>query len=115
MEEQTIFDRLLKKEIPADIIYEDDYVVSFRDINPQAPIHVLVIPKQKARNITELAEQDPVTAGHYLKGIGKTAKQLNLPKNGYRVVFNTGKDGQQTVEYVHAHILGGRQMDWPPG
>jgi histidine triad (HIT) family protein len=115
MDDVTIFDKMLAKEIPAKVVYEDEHVFAFHDINPQAPVHVLVIPKIKARNMTELAEHDVSQVGHYLKGVAATAKQLNLAENGYRVVFNTGNDGQQTVEYIHAHILGGRQMAWPPG
>ena len=114
-DELTIFDRILNKEIPADVVYEDEHVLSFRDISPQAPVHVLVIPKFKVRNVTTLGDLDAEKIGLYMQGVSKTAKALNLAEDGYRVVFNTGRHGGQTVEYIHAHILGGRSMVWPPG
>ena len=114
-QELSIFDKILRGEIKTDVVYEDDLVLAFRDINPQAPVHVLVIPKKK---ITSFAAIDPLAAeelGNYMKRISKVAKELNLNENGYRVVFNHGKNGQQTVDYIHAHILGGRPLNWPPG
>ena len=113
--EDTIFDRILRKEIPADIVFENDDVVSFRDISPQAPVHVLVVPRVRMRSLSEAPAHDPAALGAFLQGIAKTAVTLGLERGGYRVVFNTGKDALQTVEYVHAHILGGRALKWPPG
>ena len=113
--EETIFDRILKKEIPADLVYEDDHVIAFRDINPQAPVHVLVVPRKRMRSISDAPSADPATLGAFMQGIARTAAALDLDENGYRVVFNTGRDALQTVDYVHAHILGGRSMRWPPG
>jgi len=113
--EDTIFDRILRKEIPADIVFENDDVVAFRDISPQAPVHVLVVPRVRMRSLSEAPAHDPVALGAFLQGIAKTAATLGLEQGGYRVVFNTGKDALQTVEYVHAHILGGRALKWPPG
>lgn len=115
MDEVTIFDRILTGEAPADIAYQDDDVVAFRDINPQAPVHVVVIPRKKARDFTELADTDDESVGRFIKGVARAARELDLERSGYRIVFNCGRHGQQTVNYVHAHILGGRQMSWPPG
>lgn len=112
--EDTIFDKMIRKEIPADIIYEDEHILAFRDINPQAPIHALVIPKKKMLNLSEMKDREPVEIGHFMCGVSKVAAMLELD-NGFRVVFNNGTDGQQTVNYIHAHILGGRTMKWPPG
>ncbi|MEM5947578.1 histidine triad nucleotide-binding protein [Spirochaetia bacterium 38H-sp] len=111
----TIFDKIIRKEIPADIIYEDEVAVAIKDINPQAPVHVLVLPTRKAANLTELATMDTEYAGEYLKRIALITEKLGLTSDGFRVVFNQGRYGQQSVEYLHAHILGGRQMEWPPG
>ncbi len=112
---ETIFDKILAKQIPADIVYEDDWALAFRDITPQAPVHVLVIPKSKVARFADLGELDSDTVGQFFKSVGKAAEKLRLDGNGYRVVINNGKDAQQTVEYLHAHILGGRGMSWPPG
>ena len=115
MKNETIFEKILRKEIPAQIVFEDEWVLAFKDINPQAPVHVLVIPKNKYRHVGEFANATVQEAGEYLRRIALVAEKLGLTENGYRVVFNTGGDGQQSVDYVHAHILGGRQMEWPPG
>jgi histidine triad (HIT) family protein len=110
----TIFEKILNKEIPAKVVFEDETVLAFEDINPQAPVHVLVIPKKKIVSFDELDGQDTEYVGKYFQAVSKVAQQLEL-KQGYRVVFNNGEHGQQTVEYIHAHILGQRQMQWPPG
>lgn len=112
--ENTIFDKILRKEIPSDVVYEDDAVLAFRDINPQAPTHVVVIPKKKAAGFDGLQDMDPQDVGNYIQAVARVADKLGLTE-GYRIVFNVGKHGQQTVAYVHAHILGGRTMGWPPG
>lgn len=111
----TIFDKIIAKEIPAKIAYEDDYVLAFHDINPQAPVHVLVIPKKKVRGFAELGTKSAQDVGEYMQRVAKVASELGLDGDGYRVVFNNGKNGQQTVDYIHAHILGGRKLSWPPG
>ncbi len=111
----SIFEKILTQEIPADIVYEDEYVLSFNDLHPIAPTHVLVIPKTKIISLTEIATKDPLTLGYFLMGVSKTATTLGLNQKGYRVVFNNGEDAQQTVLYLHAHILAGRQFTWPPG
>ena len=111
----TIFDKILKKEIPADVVYEDNDILAFNDIAPQAPIHVLVIPKKKIESFSDLHNAACNEVGLLFQGVSKVAEKLGLSKDGYRVVLNCGKHGQQTVEYIHAHIMGGRQMQWPPG
>lgn len=115
MSEPTIFEKILAGEIPADKVFENEHVLAFRDINPQAPVHVLVIPKTKRSSIADLHQADPAEIGRFMQGIAATARELGLEDGGYRTVFNTGKDAQQTVAYLHAHILGGRQLSWPPG
>lgn len=108
--DDTIFDRILRKEIPAHVVYENEHVLSIKDINPQAPVHVLVIPKKKLESVRDFAAADPVDLGNFLAGVSLTASALNLDKDGYRVVFNTGRHALQTVSYVHAHILGGKSL-----
>ncbi|MBN2657053.1 MAG: histidine triad nucleotide-binding protein [Spirochaetales bacterium] len=113
--EETIFDKIIKKEFPADVVYEDDSILAFRDINPQAPVHVLVIPKKKVASFNDLKERPVDETGAFLRGVSRVAVELGLADDGYRIVLNCGSNGQQTVEYLHAHILGERQMSWPPG
>ncbi len=115
MSEETIFDKILKNEIPSEKVFENEHVLAFRDIEPQAPIHVLVIPKRKMESFADLADADPRDVAAFMQGVARVARELGLDENGYRVVFNTGRDGLQTVQYIHAHILGGRSMKWPPG
>lgn len=112
---ETIFDKILRKELPADIVFEDEVCLAFRDIAPQAPVHVLVIPKQRLVSFADLSKASTEAVGSYMQRISQVAKQLGLAENGYRVVFNTGQEGGQTVPYIHAHILGGRSLQWPPG
>ncbi|MEO8893338.1 MAG: histidine triad nucleotide-binding protein [Coleofasciculaceae cyanobacterium] len=111
---ETIFSKIIRKEIPADIIYEDDLALAFRDITPQAPVHILVIPKKPLPQLDAAESDDHALMGHLLLTVKRVAKQEGL-KNGYRVVINNGADGGQTVNHLHLHILGGRQMQWPPG
>lgn len=111
----TIFDKILAGQIPANVVYQDDWVMAFRDVNPQAPTHVLVIPRKRCARFSELTTKDAVDVGEFFKRVALVAGKLGLEKDGYRVVINNGKHGQQTVEYIHAHILGGRQLHWPPG
>jgi histidine triad (HIT) family protein len=110
----TIFGKIIRREIPADIVYEDELCLAFRDINPQAPVHVLVIPKEPIAKLSDTESQNHALMGHLLLTVKRVADQLGLT-NGYRVVINTGEDGGQTVYHLHLHILGGRQMKWPPG
>ena len=110
----TIFQKIIDREIPADIVYEDDQCLAFRDVAPQAPTHVLVIPKKPIASIDQIAEEDAPLLGHLWQVIRKLAGELQLTE-GYRVVVNCGVEGGQTVDHLHFHILGGRAMDWPPG
>ncbi len=112
--EDTIFGKIIRREIPADIIYEDDIALAFRDVNPQAPVHILVIPKQPLPKLADAESQDHAMLGHLLLTVKRVAQQVGL-SNGYRVVINNGDDGGQTVNHLHLHILGGRQLKWPPG
>ncbi len=111
----TIFKRIIDREIPADIIYEDDRCLAFRDVNPQAPTHVLVIPKKEITSIDALAEEDGELVAHLWQVIRKLARELGVAGSGYRVVVNNGPNGGQTVDHLHFHLLGGRPMTWPPG
>lgn len=110
----TIFKKIIDKEIPANIVYEDDLCIAFHDVQPQAPVHVLLIPKQEIENVDSLREADRDVAGHLLVKVHEVAKLLKL-ENGYRIVANNGADGGQSVEHLHFHILGGRALVWPPG
>jgi len=111
---ETIFTKIINKEIPADIVYEDDLCLAFHDVNPQAPIHVLLIPKQEIENVAALRDGDQTIAGHLLLKVHEIADKLKLDR-GYRIVANCGRDGGQSVDHLHIHILGGRQLTWPPG
>lgn len=111
----TIFSKIIRKEIPADIVYEDELALAFRDINPQAPVHILVIPKQPIAKLSDAEAQDHALMGHLVLTAKRVADQAGLSENGYRLVINTGPDGGQTVYHLHLHILGGRPMSWPPG
>ena len=114
MSEDTIFGKIIRREIPADIVYEDDLCLAFRDITPQAPTHILVIPKKPIPKLAEAVEEDKALLGHMLLKVSEIAKQESLD-NGYRVVINTGEEGGQTVFHLHMHLLGGRALGWPPG
>lgn len=111
----TIFKKIIDGEIPADKVYEDDLCVAFRDIAPQAPVHILVIPKKEIPSLAHAAGEDHALMGHLLIKAAEVARAQGLSENGYRVVINTGPDGGQAVDHLHLHILGGRPMTWPPG
>ncbi|BAQ62930.1 histidine triad (HIT) nucleotide-binding protein [Geminocystis sp. NIES-3708] len=111
---ETIFAKIIRREIPANIVYEDDLCLAFKDVNPQAPTHILVIPKKPLKCIDSGENEDQLLLGHLLLTVKKVAEEAHL-SNGYRVVINNGKDGGQTVDHLHLHILGDRQMQWPPG
>lgn len=110
----TLFEKIIAREIPADIVYEDDRCIAFRDIAPKAPTHVLVVPKKAIASVDEIAEDDAALVGHLFVVAAKIAAQEGLT-NGYRAVFNTGRDAGQTVDHLHLHVLGGRSLAWPPG
>lgn len=114
MSDKTIFKRIIDREIPAKIIYEDDLCLAFHDVSPQAPVHVLVIPKREITSLDALSDADLPLAGHLQLVLRKLARDLGLA-SGYRVVTNCGPDGGQSVPHLHYHLLGGRQLTWPPG
>jgi histidine triad (HIT) family protein len=111
----TLFGKIIRREIPADIIYEDDDVMAFRDINPQAPVHVLFIPKKAFATLNDLRIGDAAVIGKLFLAATGWAKAQGFADNGYRLVMNCNKDGGQTVYHIHLHLLAGRQMHWPPG
>lgn len=111
----TVFDKILNREIPADIVYEDDLALGFRDVNPQAPVHVLVIPKRRIVRIATTSEADVGLLGHLLQVCRKVAEHEGIATSGYRIVTNSGDDGGQSVDHLHFHVLGGRALGWPPG
>jgi histidine triad (HIT) family protein len=112
---KTLFEKIAAREIPAAIVFEDDTVFAFRDISPQAPVHVLIVPKKVIPRIAEAAADDQKILGHLLLKAAEVAAQLGLDKTGYRLVINNGADGGETVPHLHCHILGGRPLAWPPG
>jgi histidine triad (HIT) family protein len=112
---KTLFEKIIAREIPAAIVYEDDAVFAFRDINPQAPTHVLIVPKQLIPRIAEAQADHQKLLGHLLLKAAEVADKVGLKKGGYRLVINNGTDGGETVPHLHVHILGGRHMAWPPG
>ena len=111
---KTLFEKIIAREIPATIIYEDDLVLAVRDINPQAPTHVLIVPKKPIPRLSEAMSEDHKVLGHLLLKAAEVAKKLDL-KGGYRLVINNGTDAGEAVPHLHVHILGGRKMNWPPG
>jgi histidine triad (HIT) family protein len=110
-----IFCKIAGKQIPSKIVFEDDKVVAFDDVNPQAPTHVLVVPRKHVASVAELTDADAGLMGHLLLAGGKVAKLKGIAEGGYRFVINTGRFGGQTVFHLHLHVLGGRPMHWPPG
>lgn len=111
----TIFKKIIDGEIPADKVYEDDRCLAFRDVNPQAPLHLLVIPKKEIASIEAMADDDADLLGHLWLVIRNLAREHGLAADGYRVVVNCGQDGGQSVDHLHFHLLGGRPLAWPPG
>ncbi len=113
----TLFEKIIAREIPAEIIYEDEFCASFRDINPQAPIHVLIVPKKVIPRVGDAAPEDQATLGALLLAAGKIAEQLGVRSTdkGFRLVINHGRDAGETVPHMHVHLLAGRDLSWPPG
>lgn len=111
----TIFAKIIRKEIPADIVYEDKDILAFNDIEPQAPIHILIIPKEEIATINDLNEGNANIITKMILVAKKIAKEKNIDKDGYRLVMNCNEHGQQTVFHIHIHLMGGRQLQWPPG
>ena len=112
---ETIFSKIIRKEVQANIIHEDELCLAFHDVSPQAPTHVLLIPKKPIESLAQVERQDAQLLGHMWLTIHKLAQDLGVADNGYRVVVNCGRDGGQSVDHLHFHILGGRPLQWPPG
>ena len=112
----TIFSKIINKEIPADIVFESDSVLAFKDINPKAPVHVLIIPKIEIPKVTDIkGNEHAALLGEMIDAANKIAKDLSIADDGFRLVFNCGDNGGQDVYHLHLHLLGGRKMNWPPG
>ena len=111
----TIFSKIINKEIKANIIYEDESVLAFEDVNPQAPIHILIIPKKEIKTANHIDQDDAQLIGKLFLTAKNIAKKKNIDKNGYRLVMNCNDDGGQTVYHLHLHLIGGRKLSWPPG
>lgn len=111
----TLFEKIIAGQIPADIVYEDDHCVAFRDINPQAPVHVLVVPRKPVVNVASADDDDTELLGRVLQAAKKVAQQEGIAESGYRLILNNGTHGGQTVFHLHCHVLGGRALSWPPG
>lgn len=112
---KTIFEKIIDREIPAAILYEDDRVIAFRDIKPQAPVHALIVPKKPIARIAEAHAEDREVLGHLLVKAAEVARQLGVSETGFRLVLNNGPDAGEAVPHLHCHILGGRALGWPPG
>ena len=114
MPEKTLFQKIADREIPADLVFEDDQCIAFRDINPQAPTHILIVPRKPIPTLNDLSEDDKPLVGHLFSVARELAAREGLD-SGYRTVFNCGEDAGQTVFHIHLHLLGGRTLSWPPG
>jgi histidine triad (HIT) family protein len=112
---KTIFQRIIDREIPAKLAHEDEHCIAIHDIHPQAPVHVLVIPKKPIARVGAATAEDQAVLGHLLLAAGTIAKKLGLEASGFRLVINHGRDGGETVPHLHVHLLGGRPLGWPPG
>lgn len=114
MADKTLFQKIADREISADIVYEDDRAVAFRDIDPKAPTHILIVPRKPIPSLDDLTEDDAALVGHLFVVAQQLAAEEEL-RTGYRTVFNCGPDAGQSVDHIHLHLLGGRRMSWPPG
>jgi histidine triad (HIT) family protein len=114
-EQNCLFCRIVAGEIPADIVYQDERCIAFRDTNPQAPVHVLVIPREHMESLDEATQKDEATLGHLLRVAARVANEQGISETGYRAVINTGAGAGQSIFHLHVHVLGGRQLNWPPG
>ena len=112
---KTLFERIAARELPATIVYEDESVLAFRDIKPQAPVHVLLVPKKPIPRIAAATSEDQQVLGHLMLKAAEVAEKLGLGHSGFRLVFNNGPDAGEAVPHLHCHILGGRHLGWPPG
>ena len=111
----TIFSKIINKEIPAEIVYEDDELLAFNDINPQAPVHILIIPKKEIKTLNDIESEDQEIMGKMMLLAKDLAKENNIDESGYRTIFNCNDDGGQAVFHIHLHLIGGRPLNWPPG
>jgi len=112
----TIFSKIINREIPADIVFESDNVLAFKDINPKAPVHILIIPKTEIPKVTNIkGSEHAALLGEMIDAANKIARDLGIADDGFRLVFNCGDNGGQEVYHLHLHLLGGRKMNWPPG
>ena len=111
----TLFEKIALREIPAQIVYEDEVVIAFRDVKPAAPVHVLIVPRKPIPRIAEAEEMDQAALGHLLLKAAEVANKLGLKESGYRLVINNGPDAGESVPHLHLHIIGGRSLAWPPG
>ena len=112
---KTLFEKIVARELPAKIVFEDDLVLAFHDIRPQAPVHVLIVPKKPISRIAEASVEDQGILGHLLLKAAEVAKKLGVDKSGFRLVFNNGPAAGEAVPHLHCHIIGGRSLGWPPG
>ena len=112
---ETLFEKIVAREIPADIVWEDDDLLAFRDIEPQAPVHILIIPKRKIRTLNDLETEHAELVGRMVLAARDIAQSEGIAEDGYRLNFNCNEGGGQSVWHIHLHLLGGRQMKWPPG
>lgn len=115
MSEKTLFQKICDREIPAELLYEDGHCVAFRDISPQSPQHVLIVPRKPIPRLGMAEPEDAALLGHLMLTAGKVAEVLGISDSGFRVVINHGRDAGETVPHLHVHLLGGRAMHWPPG
>lgn len=111
----TIFGKIVRGEIPADLVYEDELALAFRDVSPQAPSHILVIPRKPIQSLAHASDEDAALLGHLMRVCARVAEAEGLSEDGYRVVTNIGEHGGQSVLHLHLHVLGGRSLQWPPG
>jgi histidine triad (HIT) family protein len=112
---KTLFEKIIDREIPADIVYEDDLVLAFRDISPKAPVHVLIVPKRPIPRVADARPEDHQVLGHLLLKAAQLAAEFGVKETGYRLVINSGPHAGESVPHLHCHILGGRPLAWPPG
>jgi histidine triad (HIT) family protein len=113
--ENCIFCKIVNKEIPSELVFEDDQIVAFNDINPQAPVHILIIPKEHFASLNDIPEEKEDVLNHILLRARQIARNMGIDERGYRIVLNTGRDSGQEVFHIHFHLFGGRRMTWPPG
>lgn len=115
MADKTLFEKIRDREIPAAIVHEDDVCIAFRDISPQAPVHILIVPKKPIPRVGQAESEDQSTLGHLLLAAASVARAEDIADTGYRLVINNGPNGGEAVPHLHVHLLGGRKLEWPPG